>query len=203
MSPTNIRKASSLLDRAGTSFDDQASIQPFGQPIYTVYVHDFPQETVDQYTKVFNYGIEGQWLSNANDPTEVFRVVDPSAPYNVPKVCISSVMKKPPPSFRNPTSDPSPQPKEPLDFLLVIQGKNANERSKIVVEHTLEDAATSMLHEAINGFSVVFTGALLRSDSTKLFLQSKQRNYSFKKVPDIAALNDFESHGFDQIGIIC
>lgn len=85
----------------------------------------------------------------------------------------------------------------------MIQGKNANERSKVVVEHTLEDAATSMLHEAINGFSVVFTGALLRSDSTKLFLQSKQRSYSFKKVPDIAALNDFESHGFDQIGIIC
>lgn len=202
MSPTNIRFASSLLDRAGSSFDDQATIQPFGRAVYTVYVHDFPQETVNQYAKVFNHGVEGHWLSNANDPRKILRVVDPSAPYNIPKVCMSSLMKKPPP-FRNSTSDPSPQPKEPLDFLLVIQGKNANERSKVVVSHSLEDAATSMFHEAINSFSVVFTGALLRSNSTKLFFQEREWIYSFKKVPDIAALNDLESSGFNQIGIIC
>ena len=198
MSPTNIHFASSLLNRAGSSFSDQATIQPFNRPVYTVYIPEFPPETVRKYAKLFNEGIEGKWLSYANDSTEILRVVDPSSPSNIPKVCISAVMS---PNPR--TSDPSQQPKEPLDFLLVIQGENANERSKVVVEHTIEDAATSMLHEAMNGFSVVFTGALLRSDSSMLFTQHKTRQYNVEKVSDIAALNASDSRRFGEISIIC
>ncbi|KAL8881884.1 MAG: hypothetical protein Q9192_007695 [Flavoplaca navasiana] len=201
MSPTNIRKARGLLDRAGSTFDDQATIEPFGRPVYNIYVNGFSQDTLDKYVKVFNHGIEGQWLSNANDPSRVFRIVDPSAPCNVPKMCISSAMKKPSSPYNNQMSDTSPEPKEPLNYLLVVQGKNANERSKIIVEYSLEEAATSMLHEAINGFSVVFTGALFQSDSNRLF--SERNRFKFKKVPDVASLNGFGSCGYDQIGIIC
>ncbi|KAL8672161.1 MAG: hypothetical protein Q9168_003360 [Polycauliona sp. 1 TL-2023] len=201
MSPTNIRKAWPMLDRAGTSFDDQATIEPFGLPVYTVFVEEFPQETLDKYAKLLNHGIEGQWLSDALDPTKAFGAVDPSLPSKVPKLCISGVLKNRDAQSRYIMSNPPPGMKEPLDFLLVVQGKNASERSKIVVEHKLEDAATSMLHEAINGYSVVFTGAILRSDSNKLFSQTGL--FELKKVPDIAALNDFDSHGLPRIRIIC
>ncbi len=207
MSPTKIRKAAELLGRAGSTFDDQVTIEPFGRSVYTVYVAQFPQEHVDRYTELINHGNEGQWLSWANDLTRAFKVVEPSLPFGIPKVCISWVLKGHARWTYNEKIDTSQQPKEPLDSLLIVQGKNERERSKVVVARSLEDAATSILHEAINGYSVVFTGALLRSDLNKLFSDAKSCIFSLKKLPDVAALNAFsgskEAQTFQQIGIIC
>ncbi|KAL8919741.1 MAG: hypothetical protein Q9208_006607 [Pyrenodesmia sp. 3 TL-2023] len=184
MSPTNIRKAPALLQHAGKTLDDQATIQPFNRPVYTVYISEFLQEDLNKYSKLFNHGIEGQWLSNSRNPTGgVLKVVDPSPPSTIPKISISWVL--------NPTSTStqSPQLEYPLDFILVIQGNNALERSKVIVARSAEHAATSMLHEAMNGFSVVFTGALLRSDTEELFSSSERSQpFQFVKMPDVMAL---------------
>lgn len=51
---------------------------------------------------------------------------------------------------------------KPPDHLLVIYGRNVYERSQMVKEHNLENAATLVVYKAINGFSIVFTGARLR-----------------------------------------
>ncbi|KAL8913864.1 MAG: hypothetical protein Q9172_007205 [Xanthocarpia lactea] len=207
MSPTNIHKAAQLLNHVGSTFDSQVTIMPSGRRAYTVYVAEFSQETVDKYTKLINRGIEGQWLSWGNDPTRVFRVVEPSLPFDIPKVCISWVLKQLAGSTYDEEIDTSQQTEEPLYCLLVVQGKNARERSKVVVARSLEDATTSILHEAINGYSVVFMGALLRSDMNELFSDAKSCIFSLKKLPDVAALNAFsgskEAQTFQQIGIIC
>jgi hypothetical protein len=41
---------------------------------------------------------------------------------------------------------------------MIVQGKGASTRSKVVVKYTLEDISTAMLFEALNGYSVVFSG---------------------------------------------
>ena len=207
MSPTNIHKASSLLSRCGGTFDDQATIQPFGRPVYTIYVEAFPQEVVNKFAELFNHSVEGQWLSSANDPTRVFRTVDPSLPSAIPKLCMSRALKEEPRQSYGKQSENTLQLKEPLDFLIVVQGKNASERSKIVVERSREDAATSMLHEAMNGYSVVFTGALLRSDMNRLLSRKKNSKFRFESMPDLATLVSFsgseESQSNKQLGIYC
>ena len=211
MSPTNIHKAAQLLNHVGSTFDSQVTIMPSGRRAYTVYVAEFSQETVDKYTKLIIRGIEGQWLSWGNDPTRVFRVVEPSLPFDIPKVCISWVLKRHAGSIYDEEIDEeidiSQQPREPLDYLLVFQGKNASERSKVVVARSLEDATTSILHEAINGYSVVFMGALLRSDMNELFSDAKSCILSLKKLRDVGVLNLFsgseEAQTLRQIGIIC
>lgn len=199
MSSTNIRKASFLLERAGSTFDDQATIEPFGQKIYNVYIPSFTQEAVNSHTEHFHHGVEGQWLSNARDPTRQFRVVDASPPLQVPKVCISRALE---------SKTWSAESEEPLHALFIVQGQNASERSKIVVARTLHEAATSILHEAINGYSVVFTGAMFRSEMELLF--SKQKiliRPTFKIMPDVEALNSFavtnDPMRTKQLGIIC
>ncbi|KAL8838914.1 MAG: hypothetical protein Q9170_001951 [Blastenia crenularia] len=207
MSPTNIHYASALLDRAGSKIDVQATIQPFGIGVYEIYTPAFSQEAIDKYAELLNHGVEGQWLSNASDPTRLFRVVDPSPPAGIPKVCISRALEDSSRSGRYGKSETSQQPTEPLHYLLIVQGKNASERSKVVVERSLHEVATSMLHEAMNGYSVVFTGALRRSDMNKLFSRKKTTNFSFKIMPDVATLTfsatsrDFQAT--EQLGIIC
>ena len=155
MSPTNIRHASDLLTRAGRSFvDDQATIEPFGKQICTVYNDTFPKEVLDSYANLFRHGVEGKWLSYGNDLRKMIQVVQPSQPTNIPQLLISCAL----------ADDPRPdhfraqdrQPREPLDFLLTIQGGAASERSKLVVARSRTDAATTMLHEAMNGFYCLY-----------------------------------------------
>lgn len=64
-----------------------------------------------------------------------------------------------------------------------------------------------MLHEAMNGFSTVFSGAMFRSDTAKLFSPDKYKiRYLFKKVKNIAELNGMEpvpDNNGGVIGILC
>lgn len=123
------------------------------------------------------------------------------------KVRISRVLERPYQPIYNRMEGTLPQPKEPLDFLFIVQRKHASERSKIVVERSLESAATSMFHEAMNGFSVVFTNVLLRSDMHQLFSNKKTGKFSFKKMLDIATLSSFsgskESQVTGMLDILC
>lgn len=81
-----------------------------------------------------------------------------------------------------------PLPGERLTFSIVVKGKTAPEQSKTVLKRSREDVASTMLHEAVNGYSVVFTGGTLRSDANLLFLSSSSHYVKFKKLPDIASL---------------
>ena len=204
MSPTNIRHASDLLTRAGRSFDDQATIQPFGKQVYTIYTDTFPQEVLNQYASLFNHGVEGKWLSYQNDTTKLFKIVQPSPPMGIPKLMISCALAEDP--LPNHSKAPNRQPKEPLDFLLIVQGSTGSDRSKLVVARGRTEAATTMLHEAMNGFSTVFTGALLRSDMNLLFHGGGKVGFSLRKCQDVADLNTSSKDRREDehvLGVIC
>lgn len=204
MSPTNIRYASDLLTRAGTIFDDQATIQPLGKQVYTIYTDTFLQEALDTYASLFRHGVEGRWLSYSNDFTKVIKVVQPSPPSDIPKLVISCALAED--SRPGSPEAPDQHPGESLDLLLIFQGSAASQRSKLAVARSLTDAATIMLHEAMNGFSTVFTEALLRSDMKQLFHDGGYRGYSLRKCQDVASLNAFSkerSEDEDELGVIC
>ena len=76
------------------------------------------------------------------------------------------------PSFGK-TPDLSQKPKEPLNSLLIVQGKRASEQSKAIIEPNRMNAATTMMHETLNGFSVFLVGGILESDKHRLFRSSK------------------------------
>ncbi|KAL9011884.1 MAG: hypothetical protein Q9173_003315 [Seirophora scorigena] len=197
MGQTNIRKASGLLLGAGSTSENQVIIQPFGIGAYTVYIPSFSQELVNKYIKLLNHGLEEQWLSHVNNPMQTLRVLDPSQLSSIPKVCISGAVKD--------TSSQQQQPKASLDYLLIVQGNNASERSKTVVERSLEDVVTSILHEAMNRCSTVFTGTLLRSDMNEVFSPMRSFKLSCHKMPDVAALIEIptkRSSASKEIGII-
>ena len=40
-----------------------------------------------------------------------------------------------------------------LAYIMIVQGKEASTHSKVVVEHTLDDIASAILFEALNGYS--------------------------------------------------
>ena len=65
------------------------------------------------------------------------------------------------------------------------------------MEQNREEAASTILHEALNGFSVVFVGALLGSDIDQLFQNKEVQGIRFKKLSDIRSLNAFSenNHG--------
>ena len=204
MSPTNIRHASDLLTRAGRPFDDQATIQPFGKQVYTIYTDTNPQEVLDKYASLFRHGVEGKWLSYGNNITKIIQVVQPSQPSSIPKVLISCALALDPRPSDFKSQDQ--EPREPLDFLLIIQSGAASERSKLVVARSRTEAATTMLHEAMNGFSTVFTGALFRSDMNLLFHDNTKGGFSLRKCHDVASLNTFSeerSKHAQELGVIC
>ena len=209
MSPTNIRHGSELVSRAGQSWDDLATIMPFGRKVYIDCLNNFPQEVINTYTKLLDKGIQGQWLSSGKDVTRTINVVEPSPPLEIPRVCMSHALSQEPRYPQPIKHESAPQPWEQLGYLLIVQGRNACERSKVVVEQRKNDAGKAMLHEAMNGFSVVFTGAMLRSDICALFDERRTWHPSFKKVPDIPSLVEFSQKNAQvvgdtlQIGIIC
>jgi hypothetical protein len=51
-----------------------------------------------------------------------------------------------------------------LAFIAIVQGSGGNAVKKVIVANEYPQIATSIFNEAINGFSVVFTGACLKRE---------------------------------------
>jgi len=75
-----------------------------------------------------------------------------------------------------------------LAYLLVAQGGGSLTGS--IVRTTLFSVGTSMMEEALNGYSIVFSGAMLKADLAKI----GDRKYTFVKVDSLDALLQDKSH---------
>ena len=213
MSPTNIHNASDLLRHAGYPIEDQAIIQPFGRQVY-IDVGAHSQEDINKFRKLLNCGIQDQWVSNTGDNFPAFRVVYTAGLINIPKVCVSDAfaskfaLKDSGHRRHERPGEPGNEPKEPLCYILIVQRSNASERSKIITKSTLEGAARAILHEAADGFSVVFSGATFRTNVANMFPEYESSgNFNFVKVTDIAELNATATVGDNRrggkVGILC
>lgn len=198
MNQTDIGCGRDLLRRAGQLSEGQGLIRPFNKPVY-INSESMSDEIIADFKGLFNCGIRDKWVSDTN---QVFRVVTAGPGLSVPKVCVSRALDQK--LLSSDAHAPHPQPKDSLVYILVIQGKDASERSKLVTKATLDGAVRALLYEASNGYSVVFSGAIFRSNVNMMF--SSAVELDFVKVKDISTLNKMALVNKDRhrtVGIIC
>lgn len=124
-------------------------------------------------------------MSNADAPNARLRTVLAASTSEYPKVCIDPGLILSRPDLQQPGTH-----KPILTYIFLVQGKNASERTKIVAKPTRDAAAAAMLHEIMNGYSIVFSGAFLSSNVWKLLPATPTTGrWKFSKVKDVAGLN--------------
>jgi hypothetical protein len=84
----------------------------------------------------------------------------------IPKVTLTPGVSK---FWKRPTRRPVPSEDAilKLSFIAVIQGSGGNAVQKLIVVNEYPQIATCIFNEAINGYSVIFTGACLKHELEK------------------------------------
>ncbi|KAF7186197.1 hypothetical protein HII31_12439 [Pseudocercospora fuligena] len=168
MGITNIHYASQLTDRANRSSDVQALIQPLQKPVFIV-SGSMSQNDVDKYGWCLQTSHVGCWITQ-DEESQKCKIVEADAPMSIPQIRVSSGLA------------PSKEGTQ-RDYLLVIEGVSGASKAKVVIEDSIEKAATAMLHAALNGFSTVFSAAIRQRKRRTIFAASiGPLNGRFRKV---------------------
>ena len=158
-------------------------IQPVAKSVFLV-TNEFSQQDLDDFAPLFNSGIQDKWVSNVYTANAKFKVIEPATPSDIPMICVS-------PGLLQTRPDILSQDAPALAYIFLVQGKNASERTKAVAKVTRDAAAAAMFHELINGYSIVFSGAILTCNVTKIFPPMPMNiKWKFSKVRDIAGLQN-------------
>lgn len=169
-----IHRASQLIERAGDTFEEQAVIMSFEKQVYIV-ATDVLEEELKKYSVLLNCGYQDHWIVDGSNGAQV---VEAPPPHTIPKVCVTRGLGNQRTVYRG-----DAEFKAPLTYFVVIQGKDAAERSKVVAKHSVAAISAVMMHEAINGYSIVFSGAVLRDDGLRIFARRPVRqNWDFVRV---------------------
>ncbi len=91
---------------------------------------------------------------------------------------------------------------EEYTYILVIEGKNGSREAKVMVRGTRQDIADVMMHEALNGYSTVFSGVILRRNYENVF-GNEAGTWEFKQVNTFGEAIAVESKDEMTIGVIC
>lgn len=174
--------------------EDILQISTLEQPVYLVY-NIFTQTDLNAYVELLQFGVIENWLSN-NFGRSGLAPCEAGVPFHVPKLCISLVLAKP-------RLDAIP---EALVYIGIVEGRNNAERAKLILKFSLEALGASMFHEAMNGYSVVFSGVMLRSEGLKLLRQTDTKPawkfFRVEGVKELKAMKDSQANR-DRIGVWC
>lgn len=204
MGRTNIHFALALFNRSGSSFEETAYI-PYADKLVYINTKALTQADLDRFADLLRSNISGSWVRKGS--TAAFSYSEPDLALTVPKVTVSFGMQVPGrerrlySGFRQDEEESleevGPEEKEKeLVYILITQGSSGDVLSKVVIEPTLERAAAHAMHEALNGYSTVFTAAMLKANVGKL----KDASYSFKAVQGSRALKTVDK---DYVGFWC
>lgn len=186
MGVTNFRTAHDLIMRAGSTFNDTGILQPVGTALLVVSGPTAEQE-LEKWSPILSCHIEDQWVSRK--PNADIQVVQPPAALAVPQLRVSPGLDGTAGFWDADGQEQARIKQQTLAYITVVQGKEASTRSKVVVKYTLEDISSAMLFEALNGYSVVFSGAIFKKTVPKLFGHNILRtDFTFMKVGNLDAL---------------
>jgi hypothetical protein len=151
MSPTNIHNAGALLSRAGNdgTLADQAVIMPFNKPVFIV-SGPFSQDDIDQYRWCLKSPHIGSWIREdavSTSAASTGAITPADDRLEIPQIRVSPGL-----SPKLPSGDQT-------RYVLVIQGRSGAKKVKVMVGNTVEQAAATMMHEALNGYSTVFSAS--------------------------------------------
>ncbi|PVH71390.1 hypothetical protein DL98DRAFT_596984 [Cadophora sp. DSE1049] len=211
MGRNNVRGGEGLLLRAGNSMEIPSVIPEFNDMPIVIIGYNFAQDDLDQHVSLIRYGHNGAWAQllssvpktlgeSPEQPKIAYGPADQR--YTIPKIHISQGMNDFQRSRRYlPQETEQDNLKQPdLAYILVVQGSSGMFRSKLVLRTNLQMAGAEMFHEAVNGFSVVFTGAVLKTNLKK----RGDLDYSFKKAGSLDELVAFDADESQKvIGVLC
>ncbi|KAN0098220.1 hypothetical protein V8E51_013883 [Hyaloscypha variabilis] len=203
MGLNNVRSGYNLLTRAGGGIEIPSVIPEFGNLPLTIVSYNFGQDDLNQHISLLRNGKSDIWMHLSISPkgtgeTGCARNISFGAadqPWKIPNIHVSRGLRKPHSSYNG------GQPETPeLVYVLVFQGQSGGLRSKLVLRSSLDLVGAEMFLMAANGFSVVFSGALLKKNLEK----RGDVDYSFKSVNSLEELQAVDSdHLKKAIGILC
>ncbi|KAH8588784.1 hypothetical protein B0O99DRAFT_677131 [Bisporella sp. PMI_857] len=211
MGRNNVRGGDNLPSRAGCCTEIPSVIPEFNDMPIVIIGHNFAQEDLDRHVSLIRYGYDRAWaqlLSSVphtlGDPPEQPKIAygPPDQRSTIPKIHISQGMgdiqrlqRYLPQDLEQ---DSLGQPN--LAYILVVQGCSGMFRSKLVLTTNRRMAGAEMFCEAVNGFSIVFTGAVFKTNLEK----RRDLGYRFKKADswdELVAMDADESQKI--IGVLC
>ena len=183
MSYPQIRFSKQLVNDVVAPSEYITMIQPVAKSVFLV-TNDFSQQDLDDFAPLFNSGIQDKWVSNVYNLNGRFKVIEPATSGDIPMICVS-------PGLLQNRPDILSRDAPALAYIFLVQGTNASERTKAVAKVTRDAAAAAMFHELINGYSIVFSGAILTCNVAKIFPPTPMNvKLKFFKVKDIAGLHN-------------
>lgn len=124
------------------------------------------------------------WVSNGYTPNAESKVIEAATSSD------SSMIRVSPSLLRTRLDILSPKAPA-LACIFLVQGKNASERTKAGAKVTRDAAAAAMCHELISGYLILFSGAMLTCNVTKIFPpMAMNMKLKFFKIKDIARLHN-------------
>jgi len=211
MGRNNVRSGRDLLSRAGNGMEIPSVVPEFSDLPIVIIGHNFSQDDLDRHANVIRFGHSDGWMQflssnprSLREPLErpKFTDVTTNQRLAIPKIHVSQGLK----GFRHlgfyPSDGQSRESDEKPDlvYILVVQGCSGAFRSKLVLRTKLETAGAEMFYEAVNGFSVVFTGAILKKNLEK----RADQEYYFKKVATLGRLQAMDADESQKvIGVMC
>jgi hypothetical protein len=128
-----------------------------------------PQEVLDEHAALFRLFQNNRWVQRGeNGVLACTNDVPPAQPMQVPTITLTKALSPPLSMSKQYWSQDSPEDEPELVYLVVIQGQGGAAQSKLTIGWTLEIVATALMGAAANSLSVVFSGAILKSDVKKI-----------------------------------
>jgi hypothetical protein len=212
MGRTNIRGGHDLLFRAGREGETLSVIPEFNNMPIIIIGWDFTQDDLDQHINLIRYGQNDAWaqLLSPIPKTPGEAPEQPMIAYGpadqrlkIPKIHISKGLDDFQRSRRYLLETEGEQnnlKQLDLAYILVVQGSSGAFQSKLVMRTNLQMTGAEMLYEAVNGFSVVFTGAVLKQNLEK----RGDLKYCFRKVESLDELLNVDADESRKvIGVLC
>lgn len=194
MSLPTLQTSSQLFDQTFLAFHEEIVQISSLKTVYLVY-DTFTQTDLNAYAELLQFGITEHWLSDDLGTSQLAPCGAGDSIY-FPKLCISLVLAKP--GLGNIP--------ETLVYIGVVEGRNNAERAKLILKFSLEALGASMFHEVMNGYSVVFSGVMLRSEGLKLLRQADTKPaWKFLRVEGVKELKAMKNNqaNRDRIGVWC
>jgi len=212
MGRTNVRGGHDFLQRAGYGMDYGCGVPEFGDLPLIIVSLDFMQDDLDRFADVIRFGRSDTWVTFLSSgpgalsgPLKKPTFIE--APANqrlsIPKVHVSKGLKKYERLRSNALLRDMPvekhQPVE-LAYILVVQDRSGALRSKLILRTNLDAVGSEIFYEAVNGFSVVFSGAILKKNLER----RTDQEFCFKKADSLDELQAMDEDTSKKvIGVLC
>jgi hypothetical protein len=216
MGVTNIRSGHMLLEQAGKNLDQVAFIPENVMRSIYLEARSISKEELETYSNflLILRSDRDRWLDFRGWPLEI-PPRNPILPQAIvaPKVVLSPGLSRNWIQRGRKSEEQQVQEPEDLAFIAIVQGLAGASVIKVVVKYSAEAIGNAMFHELMNGYSIVFSGVLLKSEEKRRLscnvrwqkVETYDQLLQMKKSNEglVSPTNDSSFNPAYKIGIVC